>query len=305
MNRQLNTPVLFLIFNRPDTTKRVFESIREAKPARLYIAADGFRESKIGEQGLCIQTREIVKTIDWQCEVKTLFRDKNLGCKVAVSSAINWFFENEESGIILEDDCLPNQSFFMFCETLLNYYRDDESVMHIGGANFQGGRKRGEGSYYFSKYNHIWGWATWRSAWQKYDVTMKDYSPEKTTQLLQSIFDTKREIGYWEKVFSDVYSSKINTWDYQWTYAVWKHQGIAVLPNINLVSNIGFDTDATHTDSKDIMSVGNIPVSEMYEIIHPTVKIVNKEADNFALNNVFYPTLFKYAQRKLLSLISK
>ncbi len=303
--KQLHTPILFLIFNRPNTTQKVFESIREAKPSRLYIAADGPRESKISEDELCNQTREIVKAIDWECDVKTLFRDKNLGCKIAVSSAIDWFFENEEEGIVLEDDCLPNQSFFIFCQTLLNYYRDDKRVMHIGGANFQDGKIIGDGSYYFSKYNHIWGWATWRRAWQNYDVSMQDYSPEKTTELLQSVFDTKREIGYWKKIFNDVYLVKISTWDYQWTYSVWKQDGVAILPNKNLVSNIGFDSDATHTASKDVMSVGNIPLDNMTNIYHPITLIVNKEADYNALNNVFYPTLFKYVRKKILSLISK
>ena len=305
MNEHLNTPVLFLIFNRPDTTKRVFESIREAKPPRLYIAADGARKDKIGERELCEQTREITNNVDWNCEVKTLFRDKNLGCKIAVSSAINWFFENEEEGIILEDDCLPNQSFFMFCQELLNYYRSDKRIMHIGGANFQGGIKRGIDSYYFSKYNHIWGWATWKSAWKNYDVSMQNYSPEKTTLLLQSIFDTSREIHYWEKIFSDVFSGKINTWDYQWTFTIWNQNGVAVLPNKNLVSNIGFDTDATHTASKDVMSVGNIPTHKIDIITHPQTIFVDKEADRYGLNSVFYPTFLKFAIKKILSIISK
>jgi hypothetical protein len=305
LNKQFTTPVLFLIFNRPETTKRVFECIREAKPTHLYIAADGARKDKIGEAELCFQTREIKKCVDWDCEVKTLFRNENLGCKIAVSSAINWFFENEEEGIILEDDCLPNQSFFMFCQDLLNYYREDERVMHIGGTNFQGGIDRGKDSYYFSKYNHIWGWATWKSAWTKYDVSMKMYSPEKTTQLLQSIFDTKREVNYWEKIFNDVHSGKINTWDYQWTYAIWKHNGVAVLPNKNLVSNIGFDKDATHTASKDVMSVGNIPTHKIDVITHPQTIFVDKEADRYGLNTVFYPTFLKFAIKKLINIISK
>ena len=305
MNQPLNTPVLFLIFNRPDTTKRVFESIREAKPSRLYIAADGPRKGKIGELELCTLTREITNEVDWNCEVKTLFRENNLGCKVAVSSAINWFFENEEEGIILEDDCLPNQSFFMFCQTLLNYYRDNEKVMHIGGANFQGGIKRGDGSYYFSKYNHIWGWATWKSAWKNYNISMQIYSPEKTTHLLRSIFDTKREITYWEKIFSDVVAEKINTWDYQWTYNIWSNNGVAILPNKNLVRNIGFNADATHTASEDIMSIGNIPLEEIDIIVHPQTIFVDKEADRYGFNNIFHPSLLKFATKKLLSLISK
>ena len=154
----LNTAVLFLIFNRLDTTKQVFEAIRQAKPPRLYIAADGARSSREGEAEKVQAVREyIIQNIDWECEVKTLFREQNLGCKYAVSGAIDWFFENEEMGIILEDDCLPSQSFFWFCEELLERYKDDMRVWHIGGSNFQNGIKRGDGDYYFSKYNTFFG----------------------------------------------------------------------------------------------------------------------------------------------------
>lgn len=305
MNSVLKTPVLFLIFNRPDTTKKVFESIRIAKPQRLYVAADGPRSGKSTESELCDQTRKIINNVDWNCQVKTLFRDKNMGCKVAVSSALDWFFENETEGIILEDDCLPNQSFFTFCETLLDQYRTNERVMHICGANFQMGKQRGDASYYFSKYNHVWGWASWKRAWKHYDVSMSDYSVEDIDNILCKNFDTKREIGYWKRILNDVFEGKIDTWDYQWTYAIWKQDGIAVIPNKNLISNIGFDIDATHTDSKDIMSVGNIPLVEMKEIRHPQSIFVDKEADRYALNNVFYPTFLKYVQKRIMNLISK
>ena len=181
------TPILFLIFNRPDTTKRVFESIRSIKPAKLYIAADGDRKDKVGEDLLCKDTRSIIDLIDWECEIKTLFRPENLGCKIAVSSAIDWFFENEEQGIILEDDCLPNESFYIYCETLLNYYAFNERIMHISGNNFQDGMMRGNGSYYFSNYNHIWGWASWKRAWKAYNVDLSFL----TETLIEKQFDTK------------------------------------------------------------------------------------------------------------------
>ena len=157
---KLETPVLFLVFNRPDTTAQVFEAIRQAKPPRLYVASDGAREDKEGELEKVKQVREIVSQVDWNCEVKTLFRDKNLGCKIAVSSAIDWFFEQEEMGIILEDDCLPHPTFFRFCQELLERYRDDERIGMISGNNFQFGRKCTDYSYYFSMYSHIWGWAS-------------------------------------------------------------------------------------------------------------------------------------------------
>ncbi len=231
----LKSPVLFLIFNRPDKTKQVFEAIRQAQPAQLFVAADGARKDKLGEQELCEQTREIIKAIDWKCELKTLYRSENLGCKIAVSRAINWFFENVEEGIILEDDCLPNQSFFHFCDTLLNYYRNDERIMHIGGSNFQDGQIRGDGSYYFSMYNHIWGWATWRRAWKYYDIEMFSYNNFVENNKVDCLFNLSREKKYWKDIFKRVKENQINTWDYQWTYSIWTNGGLSILPNQNLI----------------------------------------------------------------------
>ena len=185
---KFNTPILFLIFNRPDTTFKVFEEIRKIKPAKLYIAADGPRPNVIGEEEKCTASRNIIKQVDWDCDVKTLFREKNLGCKIAVSSAISWFFENVEEGIILEDDTFPTQSFFWFCQELLDFYRNDSRIMHISGNNFQLGKIRGEGSYYFSKYNHIWGWATWKRAWRFYDVSLNTFPIFVQRKVIKNIF---------------------------------------------------------------------------------------------------------------------
>ena len=168
MKNSLKTAVLFLLFNRPDTTTHVFEKIRQIKPQRLYVASDGPRESYDGEIEKVIKAREIASKVDWPCELKTLFRDKNLGCKKGVSSAITWFFEHEEQGIILEDDCIPNLDFFNFCENLLIRYSRDKRIFTITGSNFQNGKWRGDASYYFSKKFHCWGWATWKRAWKLY-----------------------------------------------------------------------------------------------------------------------------------------
>jgi len=192
----LYTPILFLIFNRPDTTQKVFNAIRKAKPKQFFIAADGSPPDREGEIEKCQKSRKIATSVDWDCEVKTLFRDKNLGCKIAISSAIDWFFENVEEGIILEDDCLPHQSFFWFCQELLEYYRNDTRIMHISGDNFQFGRKRGEGSYYFSKYSHVWGWATWRRAWKCFDINMKSFEEFKAENQINSIFQSKQQQKY-------------------------------------------------------------------------------------------------------------
>jgi hypothetical protein len=166
-------PILFLVFNRPETTARVFEAIRNAKPSRLYIAADGPRDFIYNEYAVCAKTREIASRVDWDCDVETLFRAENLGCKAAVSSAISWFFSHEEEGIILEDDCLPCESFFYFTTILLEKYRHDERIAHIAGSNFQDGKKVGDGSYYFSDLYNIWGWATWKRVWKDYDAELR------------------------------------------------------------------------------------------------------------------------------------
>ena len=200
----VHTAVLFLVFNRPETTKQVFEAIRQAKPPRLYVAADGAREGKPGESERVEQVRQIATEVDWPCEVKTLFRDKNLGCKQAVSSAIDWFFDNEEQGIILEDDCLPHPDFFTFCETLLKRYATDERVWVITGDNFQDGQKRGDGSYYFSRYNHVWGWASWRRAWSKRDMSIKFWPKWKVSPEWKACVPDKIERKYWSKIFEHI-----------------------------------------------------------------------------------------------------
>jgi len=284
----LNTAVLFLVFNRLDTTKQVFEAIRQAKPPRLYIAADGARETKEGEAEKVKAVREYVMShIDWECEAKTLFREQNYGCKMAVSGAIGWFFENEEMGIILEDDCLPSQSFFWFCEELLERYKDDMRVWHIGGNNFQNGIKRGDGDYYFSKYNHIWGWASWANRWKNYDVELDSI---KDAKFLEKTFEGKNAIKYWTKLFNDMKEKKIDTWDYQYTFAMWNNDGLAILPNLNMISNIGFVADATHTFGES--EHANMPKFELTMKNHPTEIVKNKEADDYTFQTHFAPKPF-------------
>lgn len=297
------TPILFLIFNRPDTTKLVFESIKSMKPAKLYIAADGDRKDKVGEDLLCKETRSIIDLINWECEIKTLFRNENLGCKIAVSSAIDWFFENEEQGIILEDDCLPNESFYIYCETLLNYYASDERIMHISGNNFQDGNVRGNGSYYFSNYNHIWGWATWKRAWKAYNVDLSFLTETEIETLIEKQFDTKKERLFWNNIFKKVINKTIGTWDYQWTYAVWKNNGLSILPNKNMIANIGFNNNGTHTSGIDILGLSNMKTFSISNIIHPTEIEINKKADKYGLDHYFNPSKFFYLYKKIIHTI--
>lgn len=282
-------PVLFLIFNRPDLTQMVFESIRAEKPRQLFIAADGPRPHVQGERELCEATRRFVLDhIDWECEVKTLFRAENLGCKHAVAGAIRWFFEQVPEGIILEDDCLPEPDFFRFCTEMLHRHRDDRQVAMIGGVNFQQGRQRGAASYYFSKYTHIWGWASWRRAWQHYKLSMDGLDEFLASASWQALCPQEAERAYWQPVFTRVRDGLVDTWDYQWTYTVWRNDGLVILPQVNLVTNLGFRADATHTTqsagwlaSLKTRSLGTWRYADRIE------RAV--EADDFTFEQVFQP----------------
>lgn len=294
------TPILFLIFNRPDTTMQVFEAIRKIKPEKLYVAADGPRISKINEVELCQETRDIIRNIDWNCEVKTLFRDINLGCRKAVSSAINWFFENEEMGIILEDDCLPIRSFFLFCHELLEKYRYDKRVMMIGGVNFISEKtEHFQHSYFFSKYTLIWGWATWRRAWQYYDVNMNAWGKMRKNGNSEALLKQINSSSHWHKIFDLVYKNKINTWDYQWTFACWIQNGLSITPKVNLVSNIGFGTKSTHTSHKEDKrsNIGRVETS--FPLIHPDFVFSNAMVDEFLDKNFVHVTIFQKIILKL------
>jgi hypothetical protein len=242
----LQTPILFLIFNRPDLTQKVFDSIRQARPTRLFVAADGPRENKEGEEFLCQETRKIVDLIDWDCEVHTLFRDKNLGCKKAVAQAISWFFENVEEGIILEDDCLPVQSFYLYCEKMLEKYRYENKIMCISGETQLEDNSIKESCYY-TNIPDIWGWATWKRAWALYDIEMKDYPESKKKEFLDKIFSNKYHKQDWIVIFDKMYANQIDTWDYIWCYTMFKNDGLCVIPKVNMIKNIGFDERATHT----------------------------------------------------------
>ena len=244
----LKTPVLFLIFKRLDTTKQVFEQIRKAKPPRLYIAADGPREHIEGEAEKVRAVREyVLKNIDWECEVKTLFRDKNLGCGRAVSEAITWFFNNEEQGIILEDDTLPSLSFFWFCEELLERYKDDTRIFMISGFNKQNVWKYGLYDYFFSHFGGIWGWASWKRAWSYFDLEMRDIDEFIKQNNFQNLLGKKLGRIRQDMIYNNIIVNKMDAWGYQWAYARHKNSGMACVPSVSLIENIGFGENATHT----------------------------------------------------------
>lgn len=281
-----STPILFLIFNRPDTTEKVFEKIREIKPRQLFVAADGPREGNEKDKINCEAARSIATNVDWDCEVKTLFRDENLGCGKAVSKGITWFFDHVEMGIILEDDVLVDLSFFHFCQNLLFYYRNNDQIFHIGGSNYQNGIQRGKASYYFSKYPHIWGWATWKEKWDLYNFELTD-SKEEIEAIISNYCGISREKKYWSCLFNSLKDTKeISSWSYQWLYCSWKSNGISVLPNQNLVENIGFNNNATHT-FVSIVDYNKNKILALLEIQHPAKVEINNKADLYTFCNIF------------------
>jgi hypothetical protein len=288
----LDTPVLFLIFNRPDTSQKVFNCIRKAKPKKLFVSADGARSSKPGEDVKCAETRNIINNIDWDCEVYTNFSGVNLGCKKGVSSGINWFFNNVSEGIILEDDCIPDESFFRFAESMLEKYRNNERIMHIGGTNFQDGIKRNEYSYYFSRLCHVWGWATWKRAWDKYNVNIPDFTDGRFSEISNQINHDKYFQSHFYNLFLTAKENRIDTWDFQWVWTVWNNNGISIIPQSNLVENIGFGAEATHTkDSKSELS--SMKTNPMMDILHPDIIETDLKADLYTFRTKIRVSKFK------------
>jgi hypothetical protein len=263
------TPVALFVFNRPETTRRVFEAIAKIRPARLLLIADGPRTDKTGEAEACQQVREIVDRIDWPCEVSKNFADDNLGCEERVISGLDWVFSLVEEAIILEDDCLPDLSFFPFCQELLERYRGDSRIAYISGCNLVEKHLNASASYFFSQIGGIWGWATWRSAWQRYDRYLKDWPQLRREKMLEEIFDEPQVVAYWAKIFDAMHENRgPNTWDYQWQYTCLKNNALAAVSSVNLISNIGFGVGATHTTEEDARFV--VPATQLkFPLKHP------------------------------------
>jgi len=303
----MSPPVLFLIFNRPNTTAQVMEAIRIAKPPRLYIAADGPRQ-RPGEVELCARARQIATNVDWPCELKTLFRDENLGCRLSVSGALDWFFGEEDQGIVLEDDCLPSSTFFPYCGELLERYRSDNRIMCISGNNFQRDRQVTQYSYYFSRYMHCWGWASWRRAWELYDAEMHSWLECRRSGLLRAWGQSDDGfVEYWTAIFDSVAQGKVDTWDYQWTLTCWLNNGLTCIPNVNLVSNIGFGVQSTHTPDAN-SALANLPTREMeFPIVHPRIIARCVHADSHTHFSMFCPPSSRLARlaRKGAGLLSR
>lgn len=290
MPESLTTPILFCTFNRPELTARVFESIRQQQPQTLFISCDGPRKNRPEEAARVAEVRSIVEGVDWSCQVHTRFADENLGCKRAIAAAIDWAFEHSEELIILEDDCLPDPTFFNYCENLLKRYRDDDRIMMISGNNFQP-HPTSPHSYYFSRWTHIWGWATWKTAWKHFDVDVSSWPQLRDSQQLRSVLADPAEYKYWAETLDAQHAGEVDTWDFPWCYAVWANDGISILPERNLVSNIGFGADATHTTDPEsvLSSMPTWPLSISSELSHPEDVLLNRAADDWTWQNIFLP----------------
>lgn len=285
------TPIAFIIFNRPEKTARVFETIRSVRPKQLFIIADGPRTET--EKARTDATRAITEHIDWECDVQRLYSPKNLGVKKGPPTGISWVFSHVDRAIFLEDDCVPDPSFFPYCEELLERYKNDERVMQISGDNFQRGNPDFQcpDSYYFSVAPNLWGWATWRRAWKKYDERPMDAWPEvKKRNLLTDVFPDGAVREWWEVLFERNWAGTADTWEGPWLFACVANRGLCINPKTNLVSNIGFDSDAAHwrkgmTAENENANIPTTPLS--FPLQHPLAVLVDTTADAYTFKIQF------------------
>ena len=301
-NTSFRTPILFLIFNRPDTTKQVFSAIQRARPSRLYIAGDGSRPEQLNEDEICKITRSIATNVDWNCEVKTLFQSQHLGCRLAVSMAINWFFENEPEGIILEDDCIPSQSFFWFCQEILEQFRQDMRIGAISGFYSNEIDYEPSASYFFSRYMRVWGWAGWRRTFEGYDSNLNTLI-EKNNNWKSTIFSKKDFLlkRYFQNMFDQVAHGKIDTWDTQLQYLLWQKKQQVIIPSKNLIRNIGWHKGA-HSQQKDHNH--ELPTSEIkFPLTTPNTFQRDERADKEIELKSYKITKMSYLRSQIRKLV--
>jgi SAM-dependent methyltransferase len=276
------TPVVLLVFRRPDVTRRVFEEIRRARPPVLLVVADAPRDET--NRHACAETRAVTEAVDWDCEVLRDYAEANMGCRRRVSSGIEWALSHVEEAIILEDDCMPHPSFFRYCDTMLERYRGDERIAMVSGGNFQDGIRRGDGSYYFSRYSHVWGWATWRRAWRRYDGSLDRWPAFRDSGGLERTFEDPLEVAYWRGIFDRLRTTgQPDTWDYQWAFTNFADGALSVMPNVNLVSNIGFGAGATNTAWAN--RYADLPTGDLGNIVHPSRVLRDIEADAYTFEH--------------------
>ncbi len=284
------TPVLFLVYARPAVTLSVLERLRQVRPAHLLVAADGPNPRRPGDAALCAQVREIIaQGVDWPCQVQTRFLEQNAGCKHAVAGALDWAFAMHERLIIVEDDCLPDVSFFRFCDELLERYSGDEKIMQICGANLTGQAAADGADYYASRMGTIWGWASWRRAWRHYDVAMAVWPDLRGSTAWRRTCPIPGEARWRTTMYDQVAAGTLDTWDVQWEFAKHLHAGLSLIPSVNLVSNLGWGADATHTlepdDPRAAMTAGSLS----FPLRHPQDLMPHDAADLAYFQRWFAP----------------
>ncbi len=281
-----DTAIAFVIFNRPQATQSSFERIRRARPKKLFVIGDAARADRDGEAELVQQTRNVVASVDWPCDLRLIYADQNMGCARRISSGITAAFEEVDRLIILEDDCVAEPSFFGYCDRLLERFQNDRRVMAISGTSYQQGISRTASSYYFSKYPHCWGWATWKRAWQHFRLEIPSWPTFRDQGHLSAVCSSEIEQSYWTKVFDRAHRGELDSWAIPWTYCCWAQNGLATIPAVNLVSNIGFGEDATHTNQTG-SPIANMATEPLGEIEHPELMVRHLEADRFTDDLMF------------------
>lgn len=293
----LKTPIVLIIFNRPDCVKKSLECIAKARPTNLFVVADGPREGHPTDFEKCRETREIVDSLswDWPCEIKKNYSDTNLGCGYRPATGISWAFEHVESAIILEDDCLPNDTFFRYAEEMLELYNEDDRVMCISGTNNRTEPLNIPHSYCFSNFPAIWGWATWKRAWDRFDIAVTEWGNLKESDWIEKKLSPAYLSDYFRSAFDTAFEKKGNTsiWDYQWNFAIWSHDGLCIFPRTNLVTNIGWGPDGTHTFKEDD-PLANRPTQELeFPLQHPPKVETDTGHDRGYVEEVYKPRLVR------------
>ncbi|MGA7856550.1 MAG: hypothetical protein WCA11_01390 [Terracidiphilus sp.] len=298
---QLETPVALIVFNRPETTRHVFKAVAAARPSHLFLIADSPRTDRPGEAERCEQVRKIVTAVDWPCQVETSFASENMGCRRRVISGLNWVFSAVEEAIILEDDCVPDPSFFPFCAELLVRYRNHPQIAYVSGFNPLEKDFPFPFSYYYSQMANLWGWATWRRAWSEYDEHIQSWPAVKEAGLLNLIFPDKKAVAYWSAIFDRMaQGTGPNTWDYQWVYTCWMRNWLAVVPRRNLIQNIGFGGDATHPQAADPGLT--LPAASVeFPLRHPPAMTAWPAQAILAQRRFYTPNIPRRVRRKILS----
>lgn len=309
-----DVPIMLMLFNRLDTTREVFARVRQARPKRLFVAANGPRPGVPSDVAACAAVRDfIMKSVDWDCDLQTDFPETNVDMQARWWKTLDWFFDSVDRGIILEDDCVPDMSFFPYCAELLEKYKDDERIMHINGSNFQFGIQRGataEGraaSYYFSEYAHVWGWATWRRAWRRFDPRISSFPAFAANGKFESIMASAREAKYWRTYLEKIRVGILNSTDIKWIYTIWANDALCITPNKNLISNIGFGLGAGHTFFKE-KTMGQ-KTFDIGKLEHPQTSRIapDIQADLFTFKTYFYRSFMQkavyVAGRKVLRLL--